>query len=139
MREIKFRGKSIEGSIGTNMPFVYGGYVKRNNKDKDKEKVYIVQYDSEISYIDFTEVDLKTVGQYTNLKDKNGKEIYEGDILRVKFDDVPINLYVKYDMGEYLLVKEGEWEDSLYACMWFHEVEVVGNIYENEDLLKQND
>ena len=139
MREIKFRGKSIEGSIGTNMPFVYGGYVKRNNKDKDKEKVYIVQYDSEISYIDFTEVDPKTVGQYTNLKDKNGKEIYEGDILRVKFDDVPINLYVKYDMGEYLLVKEGEWEDSLYACMWFHEVEVVGNIYENEDLLKQND
>ena len=139
MRDIKFRGKSIEGSIGTNMPFVYGGYVKRNNKDKDKEKVYIVQYDSEISYIDFTEVDPKTVGQYTNLKDKNGKEIYEGDILRVKFDDVPINLYVKYDMGEYLLVKEGEWEDSLYACMWFHEVEVVGNIYENEDLLKQND
>lgn len=139
MREIKFRGKSIEGSIGTNMPFVYGGYVKRNNKDKDKEKVYIVQYDSEISYIDFTKVDPKTVGQYTNLKDKNGKEIYEGDILKVKFDDVPINLYVKYDMGEYLLVKEGEWEDSLYACMWFHEVEVVGNIYENEDLLKQND
>lgn len=139
MREIKFRGKSIEGLMGTKMPFAYGGYVKRNNKDKDKEKVYIVQYDSEISYIDFTEVDPKTVGQYTNLKDKNGKEIYEGDILKVKFDDVPINLYVKYDMGEYLLVKEGEWEDSLYACMWFHEVEVVGNIYENKDLLKQND
>lgn len=77
--------------------------------------------------------------QYTNLRDKNGKEIYEGDILKVKFDDVPINLYVKYDMGEYLLVKEGEWEDSLYACMWFHKVEVIGNIYENKDLLKQND
>ena len=78
--------------------------------------------------------------QYTNLKDKNGKEIYEGDILK-KFDDVPINLYVKYDtdMGEYLLVKEEEWEDSLYGCMCFNEVEVIGNIYENEDLLKQND
>ena len=141
MREMKFRGKSIEGSIGTKMPFVYGGYVKRNNKDKDKEKVYIVQYDSEISYIDFTEVDPKTVGQYTNLKDKNGKEIYEGDILKVKSDDGTINLYVKYDtdMGEYLLIKEGEWEDSLYGCMCFNEVEVVGNIYENEDLLKQND
>lgn len=141
MREIKFRGKSIEGFIGTKMSFVYGGYVKRNNKDKDKEKVYIVQYDSEISYIDFTEVDPKTVGQYTNLKDKNGKEIYEGDILKVKSDDGTINLYVKYDtdMGEYLLIKEGEWEDSLYGCMCFNEVEVVGNIYENEDLLKQND
>ena len=74
--------------------------------------------------------------QYTNLKDKNGKEIYEGDILKVKFDTETINLYVRYDMGEYLLVKYGEWEDSLYACMWFHEVEVVGNIYENKDLIK---
>ena len=79
--------------------------------------------------------------QYTNLKDENGKEIYEGDILKVKSDDGTINLYVKYDtdMGEYLLIKEGEWEDSLYGCMCFNEVEVVGNIYENEDLLKQND
>lgn len=79
--------------------------------------------------------------QYTNLKDENGKEIYEGDILRIKSDDGTINLYVKYDtdMGEYLLVKEEEWEDSLYGCMCFNEVEVVGNIYENEDLLKQND
>ena len=79
--------------------------------------------------------------QYTNLKDENGKEIYEGDILKVKSDDGTINLYVKYDtdMGEYLLIKEEEWEDSLYGCMCFNEVEVVGNIYENEDLLKQND
>lgn len=141
MREIKFRGKSIEGLMGTKKHFVYGGYVKRNNKDKDKEKVYIVQYDSEIQYIDFTKVDPKTVGQYTNLKDKNGKEIYEGDILKVKFDGETINLYVKYDtdMGEYLLVNEKEWEDSLYGCMCFNEVEVVGNIYDNKDLLKQND
>ena len=74
--------------------------------------------------------------QYTNLKDKNGKEIYEGDILKVKFDTETINLYVRYDMGEYRLIKYGEWEDGLYDCMWFHEVEVVGNIYENEDLIK---
>lgn len=79
--------------------------------------------------------------QYTNLKDENGKEIYEGDILKVKSNDETINLCVKYDtdIGEYLLVKEEEWEDSLYGCMCFNEVEVVGNIYENEELLKQND
>lgn len=74
--------------------------------------------------------------QYTNLKDKNGKEIYEGDILKVKVDDGEANLYVKYTNGEYRVVNEGKWEDSLYAYMYFGDVEVVGNIYENEDLLK---
>lgn len=74
--------------------------------------------------------------QYTNLKDKNGKEIYEGDILKVKLDDGEVNLYVKYTNGEYRVVNEGRWEDSLYAYMYFGDVEIVGNIYENEDLLK---
>lgn len=73
--------------------------------------------------------------QYTNLKDKNGKEIYEGDILKVKLDDGEANLYVKYTNGEYRVVNEGKWEDSLYAYMYFGDVEVVGNIYENKDLI----
>lgn len=73
--------------------------------------------------------------QYTNLKDKNGKEIYEGDILKVKLDDGEANLYVKYTNGEYRVVNEGKWEDSLYAYMYFGDVEIVGNIYENEDLI----
>lgn len=74
--------------------------------------------------------------QYTNLKDKNGKEIYEGDILKVKLDGGEANLYVKYTNGEYRVVNEGRWEDSLYSYMYFGDVEVVGNIYENEDLLR---
>lgn len=74
--------------------------------------------------------------QYTNLKDKNEKEIYEGDILKVKVDDGEANLYVKYTNGEYRVVNEGRWEDSLYAYMYFGNVEIVGNIYENKDLLR---
>lgn len=74
--------------------------------------------------------------QYTNLKDKNGKEIYEGDILKVKLDGGEANLYVKYTNGEYRVVNEGKWEDSLYTYMYFGDVEIVGNIYENKDLLK---
>ena len=119
MREIKFRAWDEEEK--TFWYFTLEDILKRNMSYKGSWDEKILRGEKQ---------------QYTNLKDKNGKEIYEGDILKVKFDVETINLYVKYDKGEYRLIKYGEWEDGLYDCMWFHEVEVVGNIYENEDLIK---
>ena len=73
--------------------------------------------------------------QYTGLKDNNGKEIYEGDIC--KCYDHPENIWsvtasVKYEQGEWKI--EGSIIPlPMYGTAW---IEVIGNIYENPDLLK---
>lgn len=78
--------------------------------------------------------------QYTGLKDKNGKEIYEGDIIKVG----GYNFRVYYELGEwryYQRIETGMSDirtlNSLYGKEDFFvcDCEVIGNIYENKDLL----
>ena len=68
--------------------------------------------------------------QYTGLKDKNGKEIYEGDILTHRY--VPV--YVVKDMVDFLIsVGDGDHWEGMLTNEW----EVIGNIYENTELLEK--
>lgn len=67
--------------------------------------------------------------QFTGMEDKNGKEIYEGDIVRYWDGVAPIeyNMFgfaIKYSNDEYFDINEPD------------KIEVIGNIYENADLLK---
>jgi len=147
MRTIKFRGKDIRGWHYGDlrhtevMNVSYVGIINENDKKESGSTIYIVQEE--------------TVGQFTGLYDKNGKEIYEGDILK----------YTRYNFrSEYLKEDKIEeiyvvfWNESKYgfycrtkfkngggASGFFgfederaekNEIEVVGNIYDNPELLK---
>lgn len=126
MREIKFRGKRLD-----NGEWIYGSLLVSHFKDDKKERYFITQFSG--NYTFEHEVDPATVGQYTGLKDKNGKEICEGDIL---LDESGTYAVVGYSMGAFY-VDFGEGFDLQYFTECIDEIcEVVGNIHDDPELLK---
>lgn len=135
-REVKFRGKRVD-----NGEWVYGNYFI---DDRDIEDGFIWQDIPQIQqrygyHYQYYDVDPDTVGQYTGLCDKNDKEIYEGDVLKsiALSDDhhqrgATIVSPVKYWCGNACLSITYV---PIYPFCVNHELEVIGNIYDNPDLL----
>ncbi len=130
MRKIKFRA-----------------WIEKVWEDEDCDE-YEMCYD--LAFEDFEPINdllgrVENLMQFTGLKDKNGKEIYEGDIVKYKYhirpdwdDDESFDEIseVKFWNGTfYPIPDEYECEDSYYS--WKKDnFEVIGNIYENKELLK---
>ena len=116
-REIKFRGLSVKGRI-----WQYGNYVFLRH-----DKHYILSFED-----DWVAVDPETVGQYTSLKDKNGKEIYEGDILRDSVDYSTYKVIYEDHTFKIMNITTG----YRIGITFVSHCKQVGNIYENDDLLQ---
>ncbi len=95
-----------------------------------KEMFYDVERTLISGKIAFRDKSLKLM-QYTGLKDKNGKEIYEGDIIRARYitGNIIVN-EIKFKKGCFGPNGFYNWGD---IC----ELDVIGNIYENPELLKE--
>jgi hypothetical protein len=80
----------------------------------------------------------KNSHQYTGLKDKNNKEIYEGDIIQEDDPDGKINYLIEWKEKEAnFSAIDGTKTLRLYGIYWKHNCEVIGNIYENPELIQK--
>lgn len=123
MREIKFRGYSEKYKR-----WFYGCLII----DESQKSFYIIDNQTGIA----VEIIKETIGQYTGLHDKNGEEIYEGDIVEITRLCILERGKVDFINGCFT-IKSKETLLMLYQCgINNFKLEVVGNIYENSDLLK---
>lgn len=143
MRTIKFRGRRID-----NNEWVYGYLYSlqlpsgeacmiltqdNNHLDNSLKPKYHLAF---TLWVDLFIVNPVTVGQFTGLYDKNGKEIYEGDIVRCN-EFVYEVVYESKRFASFALRRDKDMYDHYFGeAMECDACEVIGNIHDNSDLMK---
>ena len=121
MREIKFRGKRLDGkgwAVG-HLVKMWGAW-------------HIIDWNDEnTAYA----VEPATVGQYIELKDKNGREIYEGDIIKTDFSYASWSGRVQFNRGNFELA-DSDKNGQYLSLSVLSNIENIGNIHDNPELLK---
>ena len=146
-REILFKAKRKD-----NGEWVEGYYQKRFDLDGNEQ--HLIFWSKSYTVWEYAEINPDTICQYTGLKDKNGKEIWENDILRYSYDYdgspfLKDGEEIKYRVGA---VFWSEWRGSWAVCGRGNKkytnndvfkynrnpnrTEVIGNIFDNPELLE---
>lgn len=124
MRTIKFRGQDYQGK------WHYGSLITLTD-DSGELNYFILEGNYELQtmepFEDFILVKPETVGQFTGLYDKNGKEIYEGDIVEV----LDTRMAVTYVNSSFRL------RECTLACYDTKSIEVIGNVFDNPEMIKK--
>lgn len=137
-REILFRGKWVgdnEWILGNLVLDHYSGVATI------VENIHDLYQNGSVEGTDGYVVVPETVGQYTGLQDKNGKQIFEGDIVKVPIFDPKI-MAIGFIEGAFCLVnKSGEYLADIHYIhhAGVNETEVIGNIHDNTELLGESD
>ena len=148
MRKIKFRGKST-----TSGKWVHGMLTTLKDLGAEKQDMIIIKKEGVFNegsaspfFMEWDYIHKDTVGQFTGLKDKSGKEIYEGDIISVNGKYPKLIRYID-EWASYCLanltdldcdLKTRYWQ-QVSPCWWTdykREIKVIGNVYDNLELVK---
>ena len=82
------------------------------------------------------EVTLETVGEYSYFSDKNGKKIFEGDLVKYRDTVRSVEFNEEFAEFEFSYTDPVEYPDSLCLCVDYERCEVIGNIHDNPELLR---
>ena len=123
MRKILFKGKRVDN----------GEWVQGSPRDDIRGAISAIDFYDGFTDCETVEVIPETVGQFTGLTDKNGSDIFEGDIVTIPGEDEPYEISWEVDTARFIATsEEGTYN---FDNVWGYQLEVIGNIHDNTDVL----